>query len=517
MSKRHAEPSAEEITKPTKQSNEDTIASKREHGEDEEMGEFEDPYGDDIEESEDEIFEAGDEEDDEEDDEEMDGSEETALKQIEEDAELEETETKPKKPTNAPRIYLPHRSEPLGPNETMEPDMSTYDMLHSFNVKWPCLSFDILEDDLGNERRNFPHTTYLVTGTQAQKARDNEITVMKLSGMTKTLIKDENENDDDDDDDDEEGDPILESKSLPTPHTTNRIRASPHAGKTGEYLTASMSESGEVYIWDITPHYKALSTVGTKVEKSQNKPIHTIRSHGNVEGYGIDWSPLVQTGALLTGDGVGRIYLTKRTQSGWSTDKVAFTDPTSPASVEDIQWSPSENTVFSSGESNGFIRIWDTRSKKHQPNLSMRASESDVNVLSWNKTNSTLLASGHDDGTWAVWDLRYFKPDASPVASFDFHKKPITSIEFHPTDSSVLAAGSEDNTVTLWDLSVEADDEEMRAQKKEASGDLDDIPPQLLFVHWQKDAKEVHWNKQLAGHLASTGAEGFSLWKSISV
>ncbi|KAA8900679.1 hypothetical protein TRICI_006180 [Trichomonascus ciferrii] len=507
MSKRQAELN-EEVSKSTKQTSEDVAGSKRE--DDDEMGEFEDPYGDEFE-SEDEIFEAGGSED-EEMEEDGDG-EEKALKQIKEDEELEKDE-EPKK-TNQQRIFLPHLSEPLGPNETMEPDLTTYDMLHSFNVKWPCLSFDILEDHLGNERQKYPHTTFLVTGTQAQKAKDNEITLMKLSSLSKTLIKDDDD-EGDEDDDNVEDDPTLESASLPTPHTTNRIRVNPHSAKTGEYLTASMSESGDVYIWNLTPHYNSLNNPGSKIEKKQNRPIHTISNHGNVEGYGIDWSPTVQTGALLTGDTVGRVFLTKRTQSGWSTDKTPFTCDEA-ASVEDIQWSPSENTVFSTAEADGFIRIWDTRSKKHQPTLSMQASKSDVNVISWNPVNSTLLASGHDDGTWGVWDLRYFKPGASPVASFDFHKKPITSIEFHPQDSSVVAAASEDNTITLWDLSVEADDEEMRAQKKEAGGALDEIPPQLLFVHWQKDAKEVHWNKQIPNHLASTGGEGFSLWKTISI
>lgn len=480
--------------------------------------EYEDPYEDDFD-SEEEVFEAGDDvsaDEDEEDEQEMD--------QDEQDVEMdgEQKKQKSKKPKVAPGVYLPHRSEPLGENETLEPDMSTYDMLHRFNVKWPCLTFSVLEDDLGSERRSYPATTYIVTGTQSSKPKENEITVMKLSGLSKTLINDSDNEDENDDDDDVDSDPILESKSIPTNSTTNRIRVSPFAKQTGEYFAASMMESGDVNIWDITPHYKSFDTPGTIISKAQNKPVYTISSHGNVEGYALDWSPLIKTGALLTGDISGRIHLTQRSQSGgWSSDKAPFEGH--QGSVEEIQWSPSEKTVFASAGQDGFIRIWDTRKNPRNPALSVKAaSNTDINVMSWNARVPYLLASGHDDGKWGVWDLRSFQagassPAPSPVASFDFHKKPITSIEFHPSEESIVAVASEDSTVTLWDLSVEADDEEVLMQHREAKGDLDDVPPQLLFVHWQRNAKEVHWNKQIPGSLVSTGSDGFSVWKTISV
>jgi WD40 repeat protein len=129
--------------------------------------------------------------------------------------------------------------------------------------------------------------------------------------------------------------------------------------------------------------------------------------------------------------------------------------------------------------------------------------------MSWSNQTFHLLATGADDGQWAVWDLRHWKPNdagrirASPVASFDFHKEPITSIEWHPSDDSVVAVGSADNTVTLWDLAVELDDEESR------QAGMADIPPQLLFVHYMESVKEVHWQAQMPGTLMATGGNGF--------
>ncbi|ODQ67840.1 WD40 repeat-like protein [Nadsonia fulvescens var. elongata DSM 6958] len=473
------------------------------------MGEMEDIYDDEFD-SDEEIFEAGSSGgEDNEDGDEMD-TEQKALDIIEKDKSLERED---KQPVQS-KVYLPNRSQ-LGPDEVMEADQSVYEMLHTVNLKWPCLSFDIIEDNLGDERRNYPQTTYIVGGTQAQKSKDNEILVMKLSSLSKTQQKDEE--DESDDEDEYDSDPILESKSLPTPYTTNRIRVSPHAKQTGEYLTASMSESGEVFIWDISPHFRFFDTPGSVITKPMNKPIHTIKEHRGVEGYALDWSPFIQTGSLLTGDTEGKIFLTNRRESGWVTDKQAFLGH--QGSVEELQWSKSEKTVFASGGTDGFVKIWDTRSKKHAPVISIKASNTDVNVMSWNSKVSYLLATGYDDGQWGVWDLRSFKPNTTPapVASFDFHRSPITSIEFHPTEDSIVAVGSEDNTVTLWDLAVEADDEEIKTQADEANGDLEGIPPQLLFVHWQKDAKEVHWHKQIPGALVSTGGDGMSIWKSISV
>lgn len=470
-----------------------------------EMGEFEDPYGDDFESDED-IIELDDQ-----DDEDLELDAEQAAEKIENLEKQEET-------AEESTIYLPHRSRPLGPDEVLEADPSVYEMLHNVNLPWPCLTLDILPDNAGNERRTYPAQVYLTTATQASKAKDNELITMKLSSLAKTLVKDEDDDDDEDDDnDDYDVDPIMDSESIPLKATTNRIRISPHAQSTGEYLTATMSESGEVFIYDLASQFKAFDTPGFMIPKSAKRPLHTIKNHGNVEGYGLDWSPLINTGALLTGDTTGRIHLTSRTTSNWVTDKTPFY--ASDASIEDIQWSTGENTVFASAGCDGYVRIWDTRSKKHKPAISVVASKSDVNVISWCDKINHLLASGHDDGSWSVWDLRNFNPQTptpSPVAHYDFHKAPVTSISFNPSDESIIAVSSEDNTVTLWDLAVEADDDEISQQRKDLQ-ELQDIPPQLLFVHWQKDVKDVRWHKQIPGCLVSTGGDGLNIWKTISV
>lgn len=106
---------------------------------------------------------------------------------------------------------------------------------------------------------------------------------------------------------------------------------------------------------------------------------------------------------------------------------------------------------------------------------------------------------------------RSSSPTPTPIASFHWHKAPITSIEWHPSDPSTFAASSADNIVSLWDLAVEQDDDEMNDMS-----DTKDVPPQMLFNHHQKDVKEVHWHPQIPGAVISTGADGFDVFSTIA-
>jgi ribosome assembly protein RRB1 len=410
--------------------------------------------------------------------------------------------------------FIPGRHK-LSAGETLAPDLSTYEMLHTLEAPWPCLSCDIVPDSLGSDRKTYPATIYAVAGTQAARGREkeNQIMVMKMSSLSRMEKEDEEE--DEEEDDDDASDPILETKSIPLQSCTNRIRAhqSPQAtsARPPTTLTAAMMESGQVLIHDVTPHLMSFDTPGTTITPTQNKPVCTIRAHKSNEGYALDWSPLVPEGKLLTGDVAGNIFTTTRTQGGgFVTDTTPFTGH--KGTVEELQWSPSEKHVFASASNDGCVKIWDARSKSRKAAVSVQVSKTDVNVLSWSYQTSHLLASGADDGEWAVWDLRQWKPSTSmdssskpsPVANFNFHKEQITSVEWHPTDDSIVAVCAGDNTLTLWDLAVELDDEESR----DTAG-VQDVPPQLLFVHYMDQIKEAHWHPQIPGTLMATGGSGF--------
>lgn len=404
----------------------------------------------------------------------------------------------------------------LQEGESLSPDTTAYEMMHSLSLKWPCLSFDILKDNLGDNRKSYPATVYAVAGTQAdfQRKNENELLVMKLSGLTRMERNRDADSDEESDEEDEDAEPILESQSIPMPCATNRIRA--HQCPQNDlslppstYTATMIEDSPFLLIHDITPQLSTFDHPGTTDTSNQPKPIHISNVH-STQGYALDWSPLAPAGKLLSGDNEGNIFLTTCAKNGtWHTDSRPFTGH--QGSVEDIKWSPSETTVFASASGDGTVKIWDTRSKSRRPMLSIPVSKEDVNVISWSHINTYLLATGDDTGTWTVLDLSKWKKHAEnpsseppkPVASFKFHRKQITSIEWHPTDDAIVAVAAGDNTLTLWDISVEFDDEE----SKYTAG-VEGVPPELLFVHYIKEAKELHWHPQIPGCVMGTGGGG---------
>ncbi|XP_067882007.1 glutamate-rich WD repeat-containing protein 1-like [Heterodontus francisci] len=224
---------------------------------------------------------------------------------------------------------------------------------------------------------------------------------------------------------------------------------------------------------------------------------------------------LPSAGRLATGDCSRNIHLWEPSEGGtWTVDQRPYNAHTS--SVEDIQWSPNEPTVFASCSADASIRIWDVRAGPGKGCMLVTegAHQGDVNVISWNR-REPFLVSGGDDGLLKIWDLRQFR-DGESVAKFKQHSGPLTSVEWHPTESSVLAAAGADDQLTQWDLAVERDQE----QEEEGGQDegLSSLPPQLLFIHQgQQDIKELHWHPQCPGLLISTAHTGFDVFRTISV
>jgi ribosome assembly protein RRB1 len=423
-------------------------------------------------------------------------------------------------------------------------DPTAYKMHHTLTPEWPSLSFDFLRDDLGDARKRFPHSFICAVGTQApqdeKNSNSNQLTIMKLSDLSKIQqgekeedILGEEYNPDKEDDassssseeEDIDMDPILEHYSLPHYGGVNRLRAMPQQSS----IISTWSDAGQVNVYNVehilsrfTASQGGGKPAATKADS--NKPFFTYQGHPT-EGYAMNWSP-VQQGHLATGDCLGNIHLWTPREGGASyqvtpsydasnnNDNGSNNDKDHNPSVEDLQWSPTEATVFGAAECGGMIRIYDTRAP-HRAMLSHKIHKNgaDVNVLSWNKLVSNLLATGGDDGTLSVWDLRHFSASSSgpkdtttepaPLARFSCHKSPITSVEWHPTDESMLAC-TDDVGAYIYDLSVEEDDTTINAM---------DIPPQMLFSHsGSQEFKELHWHPQISSCIMTTALTGFSVF-----
>ena len=94
---------------------------------------------------------------------------------------IEESDEKPR----PPKAFIPGLHT-LGKDEILEADESVYVMRHTMNTDWPCLSFDVLRDDSGDQRQRFPASAYIVAGTQADAATKNQLTVFKMTQLHKT-------------------------------------------------------------------------------------------------------------------------------------------------------------------------------------------------------------------------------------------------------------------------------------------------------------------------------------------
>ncbi|OQU82815.1 hypothetical protein SORBI_3005G024400 [Sorghum bicolor] len=402
-----------------------------------------------------------------------------------------------------------------------------------FGIGWSCLSFDVVHDQLGLVRSEFPHTLYGVAGTQADKASRNYIGIFKLSnisgkkrepipssaidGDSDTDVDSESSSDGEDEETNEDTKPILHLKKVAHAGCVNRIRSmtqKPH-------ICATWGATGHVQVWDLSSILNSLAESATPAPKEDDvihrqTPVKVFSGH-KAEGYAVDWSPLVTGSLFLVCDCNKSIHLWEPTPSNWNVDVNLFVGHS--ASVEDLQWSPTEADVFASCSADGTISIWDIRTGK-EPCISIKAHKADVNVISWNRLASRMIASGCDDGSFSVRDLRFIQED-SLVAHFEYHKKAITSIEWSPHEASSLAVTSEDHQLTIWDLSLERDAEEeaeFRAKMKEQANAPEDLPPQLLFVHQgQRDLKELHWHPQIPSMIISTAIDGFNVLMPSSI
>ncbi|ETN80823.1 WD domain, G-beta repeat protein [Necator americanus] len=427
---------------------------------------------------------------------------------------------------NEKQVYIPGVSRALKDGEELAFDPEAYKIFYSFETKWSCLSFDIVQDSLG-DRSDFPLECYVVAGTQADKPKNNEIVVMGLKNLN-TLEDEEDideQSDEDSDSEDEKKNAVIHSVTISHYGGINRVKVQ----KLGDGIVCAVwNDMGKVQLWNVTNALNECSkmTADSKDEKqTQEKPLFSYSTKR--EGYALGWSKLKQ-GDFASGDQCRNIHVYRMHEGGtWAVDQRAltghsgkligaaanitnskFSEISSLGSVEDVHWSPTEEGLLASCSCDGTIKLWDTRSSPANACVCTvdEAHSSDVNVLSWNPSDA-LLVSGGDDAELKIWSLKSIQ-FGQPVARFKYHSAPITSVEWLPQDATTFMASAEDDQVTIWDIATEADSQDA----------VEGVPPQLMFLHLgQKEVKEVHWHPQISGLALTTSLDGFNVFKTINI
>ena len=476
----------------------------------EEILEFEDDFEDEFEEE--EIYDAANDDD-----------VELNLEDEEENTNTTTTTLNANQQSNkAPSVYRPGVDQ-LEPDQVLEPEPGAYTMLHKLDVQWPCLSFDILPDALGDKRKKYPLTSYIVSGTQADVSEKNKICVMKWSNLQKTNrdgFEDEEEveeglnkfsinEESDDDEEEDDGEPELEFRMIKHRGGVNRIRCMPQLST----LVASWSDDARVYVHNIHGELEAVE--GRNAPSNNGKPVHVFEGH-STEGFAMAWNPHA-VGQMVTGDCSGSSYMWQPQQGGtWSQSRILSGSSSSFSSVEDIEFrkigdSNCANIFALCGGEQGKVGIVDIRNSEKCA-TEFVAHKGDTNVLSWNPIVGQLLLTGGDDGTFKVWDVRATSRGA--LANFKWHKNAVTSVDWHPTDEAVLAVSSADDTISIWDMSVEED----TSMPQDSLQGTEYFPPQLLFLHMgQKSIKEIKFHKQIPGVIISTALDGFNIFKTFNI
>lgn len=139
---------------------------------------------------------------------------------------------------------------------------------------------------MGDERSDFPHTAYLISGTQASTAFTNRLIVMKMSNMQKTQPKEDSDSEEDSEDEEGEVKPDLECAIIHHQGSVNRVRVCVFKNfffvsklitlfqmsvVNDRPLAASWSETGKVHLWDISHPLRAVNDPACMKSYIENK------------------------------------------------------------------------------------------------------------------------------------------------------------------------------------------------------------------------------------------------------
>ncbi|EGW33062.1 uncharacterized protein SPAPADRAFT_70982 [Spathaspora passalidarum NRRL Y-27907] len=218
-------------------------------------------------------------------------------------------------------------------------------------------------------------------------------------------------------------------------------------------IIASANNLGDVVIYERTRHksFKNSLIDDTDISKAEIRLSNSILP-SKTDIFALDWNQN-QEGLLLAGDmnGVISLYDLKEYSTPELEQCRYFENDTG---INDIEWFPTHDSLFSTVDDKGTVKIYDTR-QNDAVICSQKISEHGVDSISMNPGFSSGIATGDSQGVIKIWDLRAFKQSSQPVKQMNAHTDSITQLYWHPKYSNVLASSSSDHSVKFHNVSNE--------------------------------------------------------------
>lgn len=291
-----------------------------------------------------------------------------------------------------------------------------YCLLINHRLNWPSLSVDWLQTR-GDEKGLGYCTHRIAYGTYTSFQEPEKLIVDQVK------IPDDNISSDQTETITSKNNIITSIASMAHQGEANRIRGG--INKSNEFIIASKSSNGEIYIYD----YKSTS-------KSSDKGLKIILKGHQNEGYGLEWS----TQNLLA--------------SGSYDKQVCYWDIENAEPihvftghndfVEDVAWSD-ENTIISVGDDNKII-LNDIRT--YTTARDIIGHDGPINSVDVNKLYPQLLLTGSSDKTMKIWDLR----NTSNCLRVISNNEEVYCAKWAPFASNLFASSGGDCKIKVWNL-----------------------------------------------------------------
>ncbi|EGR34820.1 retinoblastoma binding protein 4, putative [Ichthyophthirius multifiliis] len=250
---------------------------------------------------------------------------------------------------------------------------------------------------------------------------------------------------------------------------SNRARYMPQKPN----IIASKLTSGKVHIFD-----------STQVNNEQVSPLLILYGHSQ-EGFGLSWNPIKQ-GLLLSGGYDKKIIV-------WDVEKenkeALIQIDFHKNQIDDVAWHFLNEELFASCSNDKTIALWDLRQKNNagciNPTNCTQAHAGEIYSIDFNQFNDFLFITSSEDQTVGFWDMRN---TSKRLHTFEGHNDSVLKCQWSPFNSGIFASCSVDRRVMIWDI--------LRCGQKISNEDLQDGPPELLFIHGGHRNKvlDFSWN-----------------------